>query len=371
MRASRFLFIGLALSALAAAAMAGELGVGIKAPEITVAKWLKGKPTKLGNGKINVVEFWATWCGPCKASIPHLTELQKKYKGKVTFTGVSIWEDPKATDNSYIQKVDDFVKEWGAKMDYTVAADGFEGAMAKNWMTASEGNGIPTAFIVGGDGKVLWIGHPMGGLDEALDQIIAGKYDLEAATKKDADRRNAAKSQREVMGPITEAIKAKDTAKAITLIDEAMSKNPKLALNLGFTKFNLLLKSDEAAAMTWAGIFADGAAKDNPNLLNALAWTIVDDKSTIKNPDYAVAVRIAEKGVNLLKAGDPFAPYVLDTFAYALYKNGQIDRALEVQTKAVTAAEGIADFDAATMKEIKDRLEMFKSKKKASGGGGG
>src|SRR5688572_2703267 len=259
----------------------------------------------------------------------------------------------------------------GDKMIYNVAADGFEGTVAKNWMEAFEGNGIPTAFIVGKDGTVLWMGHPMGGMDKALDEIIAGTYDLATAAKKDADRRAAAKAQREVMAPINAAIKAKDNAKAITLIDEAVGKNPKLALNLGFTKYNLLLQSDEEAAMAWAGAFAEGAAKDNPNLLNALAWSIVDDKSKIKNPDYAVAVRIGERGVSILKDGDPFAPYMLDTYAYALYKGGHLERALVVQAKAVTAAEGIANFDAATLKEIKDRLEMFNAKKKASGGGGG
>ncbi|HRK21422.1 MAG TPA: TlpA disulfide reductase family protein, partial [Fimbriimonadaceae bacterium] len=149
MRHFRFALAGLAMTALATAAFAGELGVGMKAPPITVAKWVKGKPVKLGDGMVHVVEFWATWCGPCKTSIPHLTELQKKLKGKVNFTGVSIWEDPKATDNAHIEKVEDFVAEWGKKMDYTVAADGFEGSMAKEWMEAAEGQGIPTAFIIG------------------------------------------------------------------------------------------------------------------------------------------------------------------------------------------------------------------------------
>src|SRR5689334_13332915 len=86
---------------LASAASAQDLKVGDAAPPIKIAKWVKGKPdnmSKDGNtytikpGSIHVVEFWATWCGPCKVSIPHLTELAKKYKGKVTFTGVSINE---------------------------------------------------------------------------------------------------------------------------------------------------------------------------------------------------------------------------------------------------------------------------------------
>jgi thiol-disulfide isomerase/thioredoxin len=64
-------------------------------PPLKVAKWIKGKPVqRFEPGKVYVVEFWATWCGPCRRSIPHLTELAKKFKGKVTFIGVSIWGEP-------------------------------------------------------------------------------------------------------------------------------------------------------------------------------------------------------------------------------------------------------------------------------------
>ena len=370
MRVTRWMVAGMALAVCAASALAGELGVGLSAPPIKVAKWIKGKPVKLDAGKLNVVEFWATWCGPCKVSIPHLTELQKKYGDKVTFTGVSIWEEPEATDNSYLTKVESFVKEWGPKMDYRVAADGYEGTMAKTWMEAAEGNGIPTAFIVSGEGKVLWIGHPMAGLDTAIDQILGGKYDLAAAAAQDKQRREMAKAQREMFGPIQDAMKSGDTKAAIAAIDDAIAKDPKMIGSLGMTKFNILLKSDTPGAMAWAKELADGVYKNNAQMLNNLAWPMVDDKSVAKNPDYALAVKIAERGVGLLKDADPFAPYILDTLAYAYYKNGQLDKALETQGKAVSAAESLTEFDAATLKEIRERMDMFKEKKKAAGGGG-
>lgn len=368
MRHSRFALAGLALTALATAAFAGELGVGLKAPPLTVAKWVKGKPVKLGDGKIHVVEFWATWCGPCKTSIPHLTELQKKYKDKVTFTGVSIWEDPKATDNAHIEKVESFVKEWGPKMDYTVAADGYEGTMAKEWMEAAEGQGIPTAFIVGGDGKVLWIGHPMAGLDKALDEILAGTYNLETHIAKDKARRENAKARRELMGPIQTALKENDTDTAVRLIDEALAKNPKLVSGIGMLKYNILLKNDTAAAMSWAKTLFEGVGKDNPSMLNALAWPMVDDKSPAKNPDYGLAVKIAERAVELTKEQDAF---ILDTLAYAYFKNGQIDRAVDVQTKAISVAEAKEGFPAETLKELHTRLDTMKQALKAKSGGGG
>ena len=148
--------------ASASGAMAGTLAVGDAAPPLSVSKWVKGeKFDKIEPDQTYVVEFWATWCGPCRATIPHLTALQKKYKAKgVHFMGVSVFEnDP--------SKVEPFVKEMGDKMDYSVALDDVpkagepsEGKMALGWMKAAEEDGIPTAFVVK-DGKVAWIGHPM------------------------------------------------------------------------------------------------------------------------------------------------------------------------------------------------------------------
>src|SRR5947199_9364455 len=120
----------LVLAATAARAE-GVLGIGDPAPKLEVKEFVKGEPVKsLEKGKVYVVEFWATWCGPCRATIPHLTELQKKHKD-VTFIGVSIYEsDPKA--------VKPFVEEMNDKMDYRVAMDDApegekagEGKMAK------------------------------------------------------------------------------------------------------------------------------------------------------------------------------------------------------------------------------------------------
>lgn len=69
------------------------LKVGDPAPPVKVFKWVKGNPVEsFEKDKVYVMEFWATWCGPCKAAMPHLSEMARKYAGKVTFTGVDIWE---------------------------------------------------------------------------------------------------------------------------------------------------------------------------------------------------------------------------------------------------------------------------------------
>jgi thiol-disulfide isomerase/thioredoxin len=76
-------------------ASAQTLSVGDDAPALEISKWAKGeKVDRLEKDRTYVVEFWATWCGPCRTSIPHLTQLQKNYKDKgVQFIGVSVWEN--------------------------------------------------------------------------------------------------------------------------------------------------------------------------------------------------------------------------------------------------------------------------------------
>ncbi|MCA8966432.1 MAG: alpha/beta fold hydrolase, partial [Planctomycetes bacterium] len=79
------------------------LNPGDLAPALSLGRWLKGEPlTELARGRVHVVEFWATWCGPCRKAMPHLTELATRHAADVTVLGVSVWEPDEA-------KVDPFV----------------------------------------------------------------------------------------------------------------------------------------------------------------------------------------------------------------------------------------------------------------------
>src|SRR5262245_36837892 len=105
---------------IAGAARAEDLGAPAK--PLAIKEWVKGKPVDSSEGKgknVYVVEFWATWCPPCRASIPHLTELQKQYKDKnVVVVGVTTGDPRNSLDT-----VKQFVDKMADKMEYTVAFD--------------------------------------------------------------------------------------------------------------------------------------------------------------------------------------------------------------------------------------------------------
>lgn len=159
-----------------------KLNVGDKAPPIKVSKWLQGEAVPaFEKDKVYVVEFWATWCAPCIAAMPHLSELQEEYKDKGL---VVIGLTTKTTDNP-TEKVAKFVEKNGKKFAYRFAFCE-ELDTDKAYMDDAKQEGIPCSFVIGKDGAIAYIGHPSN-LDDVLPLVIAGtwkgKTDADALAK--------------------------------------------------------------------------------------------------------------------------------------------------------------------------------------------
>ena len=180
-----------------------DLMLGDPAPALTVTKWLKGDAVeKLEKGKVYVIEFWATWCGPCVDAMPHLTELQEKYKDKgLVVIGIT---RPDQRGNR-LYSVEQMLEEQSKSIGYRIAWD--ESSQSNtDWMVASNWNRIPRTFIVDREGRIAYMGLPMV-VDEVLDKVIAGTFDVDQAAREFAARLLQVQRKRKVEARISEAYK--------------------------------------------------------------------------------------------------------------------------------------------------------------------
>jgi thiol-disulfide isomerase/thioredoxin len=112
------------------------------APDFTLAS-VEGKSIKLSDykGKIVIVDFWATWCPPCRRGIPDLIEIQKEYGKDVVVIGISVDTDTKVDVASFIKQM---------RINYPIAYA--DAGVAQSYGGVES---IPTSFIIDKDGNVV------------------------------------------------------------------------------------------------------------------------------------------------------------------------------------------------------------------------
>jgi thiol-disulfide isomerase/thioredoxin len=332
----------------AAETSSATLMVGDPAPKLQVSKWVQGEPVKeFERDHAYIVEFWATWCGPCVASIPHVNELHQKLKDKgLVVIGQNVWEN----DTS---KVEPFIKKMGEKMTYRVALDsgeGNKGKMAETWMRAAGQNGIPAAFVVNKEGKIAWIGHPMSLKENLLQEVLEGRFDVANAAAAYEKRKKQEKEEQAIWAEFNKHVKAKEWDEADAVLTKLENMRPEDGrATIGMRRFQLLLdRKDYKGAYKVAAQLSD-SHPDNKMLQNELAWKIATGRG-IAERDLTLAEKIARRANEAAKGKDA---EILDTLARVLFLKGEKDSAVEYQTKAVEFAEG------ARKKQLQGALESY------------
>lgn len=288
---------------------------GDMAPAFAPTHWVKGEGVSgFEKGQVYVVDFWATWCGPCIMAMPHLTEVQKQHPESVTVVAMNIWEHGVEGDER-VAKVTDKVESLGEKMGVRVAIDGTK-AMENSWMRASGAQGIPTTFIIDQAGRVAWIGHPMR-MDEPLSQVLDGTFDVPAYRAE---------------------------------YKSAMEREVKIA------QIWDLYRKGEYDAFQKAARESYELMADDAGQLNGLAWEITTNES-IKDRDLDLAYKAAKAACEMTDWEDAF---VIDTYAHVLFARGDAAGAAKWEQKAIDLLPVGANEE--VEKNMREALARFRAK---------
>ena len=308
----------------------GELIIGDTAPQISIGKWIKGDAVaSFAKDQVYVVEFWATWCGPCLANMPHLASLQIEYGEKVTFIGVTAEDDDVVSE--FMTQESRGGKPWSEILTYTIALDKDRETNAA-YMEAAGQNGIPCAFIVGKTGKVEWIGHPAA-IDEPLEQVVDGTWDSTKARAQFLAERESADIMQQMAPKINAALQKGDFKTGVELIDQLIAKFPDNG-NFKNARFQFLLKGEmfDEANKTAAALFE--ASKDDALELNQLAWILATGVEG-PGPDLDLALAAANRAAELTESKNAS---VLDTLSRVHFSKGNIEEAIATEKKALEIA---------------------------------
>lgn len=346
-----------------------SLVVGDPAPALGNLVFLKGEPIhKLESGRLYLVEFWATWCTACKMLVPHLSQVARNYREKVTVISIDVAEmghegEPYST---HLPKVKRLMKNGGKGMDYTVAMDDDDCTMMKNWVNPL-GGGFPSAVLVDRAGKIAWMGYPGETLPAILDLAVENKLD-EAAIKTMKERQEEIqKDMREFADKITALTSSKKYSEALSLVEDRIAAKKQQGAPVSILllyKYTLLTFLNPAEARKVGEAFL-AQHEDFPVYLSMFASSLIMGASPFEGnfayQDGELALQAAQLAH---ERGDGQSPTVLRDLsqAYALLKDYR--NAAKYQELAIRS---LHDYGADRMqKGMSKTLNEYRAKAKAN-----
>lgn len=336
------------------------LSIGDDAPAFKVAYWLKGNPGGgVEKGKVNIVEFWATWCAPCLANIPHLSKISKDYEYKnVKVFGISI-NERKTVDVDSLRR---FIStEKGQGMNYIVGADDSSKYMSTYWHKATGQQGIPFAMIIDRNGKIAWLGHPAT-MEKALDQIVENKWDLTMERKKYFENKRLDSIDMSNIRFFNEFIGLKKFKEGLSAMDSLLLIEPGLKYKNYTSHFMMvfLFNIDPAKAVSF--VRATWDANEIPNWKDVSDYLDFLASSSKKLPtdSYWLAFDALQAQINhypwAMDAGTTY-----DKMANFVYLAGDKAKAEEFELSAIEAVKKKSKIDPEQLASFEIKLKEYRN----------
>lgn len=347
-----------------------SLNIGDSAPPLRVREWIKGTPVqKFEKGTVYVLEFWATWCKPCIAAMPHLSALAGEYKDRVIVIGIDIFEK-KSTSS---KKVKAFVDSMGLRMNYHVTAED-SNFVVNDWLDASgvRDEGIPRSFVINAAGRLAWIGHPKS-LAEVLPKIVNDTWNIkEAHTKRISDKRLAEldknanydlmKYSHDSFNP--HFIEKPDSV--LLAINEIIRSEPKLkyAPLMAYNTFSSLLKTNLQKAYQYGKVVMVTATYEEPAYSSI--YNVIDFYSDKLN----LPVEIYRLGAEAYQTDIDHIPYPeivniqkrYHRMAALYWRANEKSKAIDAEQKAIQTLKNKKDFSRADLTAFELQLQHYKKR---------
>ncbi len=330
-----------------------KLVVGDPAPPVLVDEYLVGGSPK-SPGTVTVVEFWALWCGPCLAGMPHLSELQKQWgTDRLQIVGV--------TSPDRNNQKPDVVKFLQQKpVEYAIGWD----EQRRTWplfMSAAEQKAIPCAFVIDAQNRIAWIGHP-GKIDAPLKSIIEGRWDIARARTEYIKRLVGKGTGQSLLAQYREAVKAKDWERTVTLAAQVRAIDPEEFGVWSANAFGSILSGlgDHPRALVYAnGLLApDSEVKDQLEVLERLASLVADagDAGELK-PAEPTDQEILDLGLACALRARELSPSVVTsrTLARVRWVRGERREAIAILREA--AKKETSDFRVRVLESMAEHWE--------------
>jgi thiol-disulfide isomerase/thioredoxin len=309
----------------------GRLEPGDPAPPLAVSSWLYGGAVKqFEPGHLYVVEFWATWCGPCLQIMPHMGDLQDEYRDKgITFIGFA------SEANDKEAKVTSFVAKHGAKLGYTFAW-GIGSETHTVYLKAAGKNGIPCSFVVNKEGKIAYIGHPLF-LDVVLPKVLDGTWDPKSGAE------TLAAAEKDFLAAIRFMMRTPNSEEGLEALAKFATKWPALANNVYIipVKLRLLVRAKQfpQAKELAEKLITKAVARGSASGLLRVS-TVLRDDSAKGNADLtALAIKAVEASYELDRENVATLLSLLGAYASA----GDQAKMKEFGPKAVAAAKAAVE----------------------------